>query len=1051
MNGQADVQIQANPYVGPRTFEEGDGDRFFGREREARTLLSLVIADPLVLFYAQSGAGKSSLLNARLIPQLRERGFEVLPVGRVGGALPEGLEPVANVFTFNLLASLDRGRAQPAELAQLTLHDYLKQNAAGQEGRAAGAAPHNGDRPYRVLVIDQFEEIVTSHLEHWSDRDGFFQQLNEALRHDDRLWVVLTMREDHAAALAPYTELLTGRMRARFSMQRMEAPAALEAIRLPAAVAGRPFAPGVAEALVDNLRQIRVQDGQNRPGQFVEPVQLQVVCYQLWQHLADRPPGEIRQEDLDELGDVDTALAQFYEQAISRVMKQTGVPELQLRSWFEQHLITEAGTRGTVYQGVEQTAGLDNDIVQLLAGQFLLRAEIRAGGTWYELIHDRFVGPIQQANERWRLTQSPLLMAAAAWERSGRRRQLLYEGELLEEALATVNRETAEPLVQAFLDASEAAQSQEALAEAEMQAAAQARRAEAEVRSAQRMHRISRVSMVLFVAGIIAVAIALFASSQAESRRQAAEEARNSALVQQSTAEAASTRALGQQQAAEAASTLAWSQQATAVSASTFADQQRATAVAARDQVVAQQATAVAASTRALEQEALAEVARNEAVTQEEGAATAVQQVEGRRRLLLAQTLAFHALNVAQQTQDSELVTLLLLEAGRIRSEQPAGVVVDPRESEKLEETMAAAARLIVEQPYFNVTLHGLTAPIRAVAWSAGGQTVVAVAEDGSIAAWSLARPGGPAELIASGDSPADLAAMTPDARLLAVGDNDGSITLWRLDEPGSAPLTLDAEAPLISLALSADGRHLAASTEARDLLRWDLQAEEPVRRRLPDVHPAGFHDLIFAPTEDTLYALAPSEPRSFVYTWFPDGTKTQDRPFLPIAFSRDGELVALANPNPTLFPVRELILVARAGTNNLFLTDEADATLQPPLSFSPDNQLLADTPGNQIRLWSLAAGGAGGTAGIAGTLAGQPAEITALAFTPQMALLSGSADGTVRLWRPSELDSLDALLRQGCDEVARNLSREEWQRYLGEESYRPTCQGLPVHPSVDE
>jgi WD40 repeat protein len=233
----------------------------------------------------------------------------------------------------------------------------------------------------------------------------------------------------------------------------------------------------------------------------------------------------------------------------------------------------------------------------------------------------------------------------------------------------------------------------------------------------------------------------------------------------------------------------------------------------------------------------------------------------------------------------------------------------------------------------------------------------------------------------------------------VAVGDNDGSITLWRLDEPGSAPLTLDAEAPLISLALSADGRHLAASTEARDLLRWDLQAEEPVRRRLPDVHPAGFHDLIFAPTEDTLYALAPSEPRSFVYTWFPDGSRTQDRPFLPIAFSPDGELVALANPNPTLFPVSELILVARAGTNNLFLTDEADATLQPPLSFSPDNQLLADTPGNQIRLWSLAAGGARGTAEHRGH-AGGP---TCRGYRPGFYPADGAAFGK-RRWHGTAL-----------------------------------------------
>lgn len=1047
MSTERAVDVRANPYVGPRTFEEADGDRFFGREVEARTLLSLVISEPLVLFYAQSGAGKSSLLNARLIPRLRERGFVVLPTGRVGGALPAGIEPVPNIFKYNLLASLDGGWSEPAALRELTLAGYLRQTAPALAADGTGG---DGEPVYRVLIVDQFEEIVTANLEHWREREPFFRQLNEALREDDNLWVVLTMREDHAAALAPYTRLLTERMRARFYMQRMEAGAALEAIRQPAAQAGRPFAPGVAETLVDNLRQIRVQNGRSRPGQFVEPVQLQVVCYQLWQQLAERPPGPITLQDVEELGDVDRALAQFYEQALASVMQETGFPELQLRNWFDHQLITEAGTRGTVYQGADQTAGLDTEVVRLLADQFLLRAEIRAGGTWYELIHDRFVDPILQANERWRRHQSPLLLAAAAWERSGRRRDMLLEGELLDEALATVHRETAEPLIQAFLDASEAAQSQQNLAAAEARAAEQARRAEAEAHNAQRMRRISIVSLLLFAAGLIAAGMAFAASNRAAANQLAAEAASTLAFAQQGTAEAARAWALSEQQTAQAASQLAQDQQATAVSASDYAVQQQATAEAARDEVVRQQELAVAASTRAFEQQAAAETARVDAVAQQQEAERARQQSEGQRRLLLAQTLAFHALNVAQRTQDGELVTLLLLQADQIRNGLPAGVSVDGREAQKLEETMAAAAQYVLGEPYFNVSFRGASGAIRALAQTAGGETLVAAAGDGSITAWSLAAPGGPAETVALGNVPADWVAMTPDARLVAFGRSGGSITLWRLDEPGAPPITLDAGAPLLSLALSDDGLHLAAATEARDLLRWDLAADEPIRRRLTDVATQGFHGLIFAPGEDTLYALAPSEPRSTVYTWFAGGAPVTDFPYLPLAFSPDGTLAAFDNPNPALFRVLEgILLVARTGTNNFFLTDEADRTLRPPLSFSYDNALLAGAQGSRIRLWQLEPGGGSGSATIVSTLRGHTDDVTALGFTPEMSLLSGSANGTVRLWRPNPFTSFADLLRRGCSEVGRNLSWEEWQSYVGEETYRQTCEGRPVHPSV--
>jgi hypothetical protein len=79
----------ANPYVGPSTFAYEQHTLFFGRESEARDLLAWVLSERLLLFYAQSGAGKSSLLHTRLIPRLQEeKNFVVLPVGRVSGDLP---------------------------------------------------------------------------------------------------------------------------------------------------------------------------------------------------------------------------------------------------------------------------------------------------------------------------------------------------------------------------------------------------------------------------------------------------------------------------------------------------------------------------------------------------------------------------------------------------------------------------------------------------------------------------------------------------------------------------------------------------------------------------------------------------------------------------------------------------------------------------------------------------------------------------------------------------------------------------------------------------
>lgn len=471
-----------NPYVGPRTFTEQEERFFFGREREARDLTARIVSERLLLFYAPSGAGKSSLLNTRVIPKLRdEEHFQVLPVGRVSGELPAGLKEVKDIYVFNLMASLDhaesqrnaqqsaqsRSDADPARLVGVTLSDFLarlaRETSVDAEGRrvqrwvykpeltierlAPTAVQPAG--PRFVLVIDQFEELITGHPDRWREREDFFRQLNQTLLDDPNLWVVLSLREDYLASLDPYAELLFNRLRARFYMERMGVDAALEAIRNPARLAGRPFAEGVAEQLKNDLCQVRVP-GQEATvdGQYVEPVQLQVACYQLWENIKQRPPGLITATDLREAGDVDRALTQFYEQTLVEALADpaaAGISERQLRTWFDEKLITEEGTRGLVHQGETDAGGLPNGVVKALQRRFLVRGEARGGNTWIELVHDRFVDPIRRSNRTWSTRNlTPLTQAAQAWLEAGKPESKLYSGSQLAAAAAQLRASATE-------------------------------------------------------------------------------------------------------------------------------------------------------------------------------------------------------------------------------------------------------------------------------------------------------------------------------------------------------------------------------------------------------------------------------------------------------------------------------------------------------------------------------------------------------------------------------------------------------------------------------
>ena len=74
------------PYVGARPFRRDAEEQklFFGREHETENIISLIYSHKIVLIYAQSGAGKTSIFNASIVPALEARGLQVLPLTRVG-------------------------------------------------------------------------------------------------------------------------------------------------------------------------------------------------------------------------------------------------------------------------------------------------------------------------------------------------------------------------------------------------------------------------------------------------------------------------------------------------------------------------------------------------------------------------------------------------------------------------------------------------------------------------------------------------------------------------------------------------------------------------------------------------------------------------------------------------------------------------------------------------------------------------------------------------------------------------------------------------------
>ena len=259
---------------------------------------------------------------------------------------------------------------------------------------------------------------------------------------------------------------------------------------------------------------------EEHPGPWVEPVQLQVVCYRLWSRL----PAEAQHigiAEVETLGNVDTALSDYYAEHVTEVAAETGVGERPIREWFDRALITPERRRGQVLQTHEQSQGLVNSAIWPLIDAYLVRAEKRRGATWFELAHDRLIEPVRANNAAWREAHLNIMQRQAdLWNSQGRPDGLLLRDAALVEAEAWAGAQaTLTDIERAFL--------------------ARCQEVREIVRRARRNRRvISILAVVASVIGVIAVALTVLAIQA----RNQAEVARTEALARQLSAQSQESR-----------------------------------------------------------------------------------------------------------------------------------------------------------------------------------------------------------------------------------------------------------------------------------------------------------------------------------------------------------------------------------------------------------------------------------------------------------------------------------------------------------------------------
>ncbi len=523
------------PYQGLAAFGPGDAGWFFGRDEAAAGLVTQLterLRQPGVLLVtAPSGAGKSSLLRAGLLPALArgalpvsgsrdwpvvvitpgEHPLEKLPaeVARVTGTpqrlLAEALHEGAEAFAVAVAAAADGFRSA---------------EAAKGEGTAAAEGDSDIGRTRTaalVLVVDQFEETFTlCRSEH--ERTAFVDTLlalTAARPHAGLPYalVVLGVRADFYDRCLAYPGLRAALQRGHVALGPMTEAQLRETITGPARRAGLEMEPGLVEILV---RDAGVSPGTTADPGAARAGVLPLLSHALlstWQH---RQNGVLTVSGYQLTGGISGAVATTAERAFASLPPDRQVLARQLllrlvcigeehdtsRRTLRENLLGSGPERETARAVLEvftraRILTAETDHIEL-AHEILLRAWPRLR-QWLD--EDRAALRARQL-----LTET-----ASMWEREGRDESLLYRGARL---AATRGRLTEPgekaalgPATRAFLEAS---------------ADLEATERRTEQRRVRRLRILAHSLAVLLVLSLLAVAVAVQQSRAALGQRRAA-------------------------------------------------------------------------------------------------------------------------------------------------------------------------------------------------------------------------------------------------------------------------------------------------------------------------------------------------------------------------------------------------------------------------------------------------------------------------------------------------------------------------------------------------
>jgi WD40 repeat protein len=398
-------------FPGLNAYSKEDSSIFKGRDTDAKNLLQKINLHKTLVLHADSGIGKSSLIQAGLLPLIEKTESDFAPVV----IRMTDIQPTDNDDFLLVRFVIDRIHESLPEFFDDTFK--LLPDASDSLWVLNKQAEKKGKT--LLLILDQFEYInnFKSHQREALKKALFdlvnskipvhlYASIEEKMKGDDegsqsilpeefrllsepgKAKILFVVREDKLGTMSLLDDLFPDILKNDFSIDPLSTDDAFIAIKEPAQAEGdfdsKKFSFATDEILTELIDEIA-----DKETKLVDPIQLQIVARDLERNIVIKNSKDsIEKTDIPELSDI---INKFYSDCWNVVKSTLNIDDNAVFD-IKKKIVNDfyAGDKRHLFSEDKIPLGNARGSLKVLKNEGLIR-EVISDGTYYQLTHDRLV------------------------------------------------------------------------------------------------------------------------------------------------------------------------------------------------------------------------------------------------------------------------------------------------------------------------------------------------------------------------------------------------------------------------------------------------------------------------------------------------------------------------------------------------------------------------------------------------------------------------------------------------------------------------------------